>query len=330
MRTLRPAPFRGRVRPRAGATIGDSIFPRLRALSILLTALALLSLLPSARAAEPDFRLEGFPSGALGARQDDCRRAYAKARDWFGIDLDSAVTVRWATDPMQLRRHGVRNPESVAGLAIADSNLVILSAAALAPHPERLRPVLAHEICHLFVGAATARAELLPPRWLNEGIAMSVSGEWDLGLAWMSNHDSLLRDAMAADGVMPFRALEVGFPVGPFFQLAYAQSLSFVEWIGARQGEDGIRRLLQLLDDDLDPEPAFLKIYGMSLSAAELEWQKSIRRPGWARWIPSAGTVISFVWITVGLLMAAKFVRTRIQMRNTPDDEEELPPSEVR
>jgi hypothetical protein len=293
----------------------------IRAAHLLLAVLLGLAAPLPARAA-PAFRLEGFPPGAEAGLRAEAAAAYARARQWFGVELRGPVTIRWVRDAAEIRRLGVSSPGAVAGLALPESRLVALYAPALAARPGRVRPVLLHEICHLFFAEATARAELLPPRWLNEGIAMWISGDWDLGMDWRSGQDALLRDAMAAGGVLPFAELDVTFPDGPFFHVAYAQSLSFVEWMVRQGGETSLQRLLRLLDEDLDPEPAFAQVYGTSLPEAEEAWRDEIGGPGLLRRIPSAGTLITFLWIALALLVVARFVRTRIQLRRAPDDDD--------
>jgi hypothetical protein len=177
-----------------------------------------------------------------------------------------------------------------------------------------------HELCHLLFAKATARAAVLPPRWLNEGIAMWRSGEWDLGLEWRSRDSSLLTDAAAAGSLVPFRELDSSFPRGPFFHVAYAQSLSFVEWLVKRGGAAELRRFVQRLDDDLDPEPAFLEVWGLSIEDAEEEWRKSLGRSGWFRLLPSSGTLVTMIWAVMGLLVIGKFIETRIRMRRAEEE----------
>jgi hypothetical protein len=271
---------------------------------------------------ELDIVVEGLaPSSGL-ARQlaTETRDSYLEARVWFGVELRSPVIVEWLTDVEDLRRHGVE-PRSVAGLAKPSQGRILLVGPALT-RPARRRGVLLHELIHLLFAEATASAEVLPPRWLDEGVAMWRSGEWDLGLEWRANHADLLADAAAAGSVVPLRELDSSFPSGPFFHVAYAQSLSFVEWLLHREGEEGLRRLLHLLGEDLDPEPAFLQVYGIPLDEAEEAWRRSLER-GRLSFLPSARTIFTLLWGMLGLLLIVKFIRTRLQLRQTRDELEE-------
>ena len=73
----------------------------------------------------------------------------------------------------------------------------MLYAPALQSRPDRIVPVLRHEMWHLLFARATARATVAPPHWLDEGIATWRSGEWDLGADLARDH-AMLRDAAAA------------------------------------------------------------------------------------------------------------------------------------
>lgn len=270
-----------------------------------------------------EVRVEGVPASRPFAQQlvEQSQRVYEEARPWFEVELESPVTVEWVTDDAVLRRRG-GEPGTVAGLANPGENRIVLVASALT-RPDRVRGVLLHEFCHLLFARATERAAVEPPRWLNEGTAMWRSGEWDLGLEWRGNRANLLADALAAGTVLPLETLDASFPRGPFFRVAYAQSLSFVQWLVQRGGEGEFRRFLRRLDDDLDPEPAFAEVYGLSLAEAESKWLRSLGKRGWLAFLPSAGTLFTGLWAVLGVLVVVKFVRTRLRLRAAGDGLEE-------
>lgn len=276
-------------------------------------------------AREPQLVISGTAGNAAlqGHLEADSRLAYRTAASWFGRDLDGEITVVWVErgeEPSLLGRDLIG---SVAGLAEPSRRRVLLFAQALQARPYRLRSVLVHEFCHLLCAEVTARAEVAPPRWLDEGIAMWVSGEWDLGLEWRANHAALIADAATAGTLLSLRELDGGFPSGPFFHLAYAQSLSFVEFLLGREGEEGLRRLLLALDADLDPDVALGRVYGLSLDEAEKEWRDTLGRRGWLRWLPSERVLWGFAWTSLSLLVIVGFVRYRLRLRRLPDGHEE-------
>ena len=286
---------------------------------LLAVAFAVAGLLSPIAVSGESFVLEGHAPLPRERFLSLAEQAARNSEAWFEVELKRPVVVRWLTDPQEIARFS--GAGEVAGVAIAARNTVALMGPAFASHPERIRPVLFHEMCHLAFARATANAEVEPPRWLNEGLAMRISGDWDLGFAWSSSRSELLADAVAANSLIPLERLEVSFPAGPFFHLAYAQSFSFVDWLAGREGDEGLRDLVAAFDDDLDPEPAFRSVYGMSLAEAEKEWRASISRGGWLDFLPSARTLFASIWVLLGLLIMAKFVQTRIRLRRLPEDD---------
>ena len=275
-----------------------------------------------------DLRLEGVgPSSDFRVRLElESRHAYARAAAWFGEELSGPVTVAWVTDEGELGGLAVENPGAIAGAAQPSGQRILLFAPALAPRPERVPTVLLHEFCHLLFARATAGAAVEPPRWLDEGLATWLSGDWDLGLAYRGDHESLLLDATAAGSVIPFRRLDGRFPSGPLFSLAYAQSRSFVEWLAARDDEAGLRRFLDLLDRDVDPEPAFEEAWGLTLEAAEKRWKRGLGRSGPLRFLPSGRSMFAFGSVLAAVLVLVRWIRVRRQLHRMKDEEAPLPP----
>jgi hypothetical protein len=275
----------------------------------------------SASAVPPEFVVEGGASSALRAQiEAEAARAYLDEQPWFGVRLERPVTIHWVVDAEELGQIARDNPGAIAGVALPAESRILLFAPALAGRRERVGSVLEHEICHLLFDVATAGAEISPPRWLDEGIAMWRSGEWDLGLEWRARGSSLVADAAAAGSLLRFRDLDSSFPSGPFFHVAYAQSHSFVEWLVGRQGDRKLRLFVQALGEDVHPAPAFERAYGRSLADAEREWRDSLGRGGVLRFLPSGGTLVTMLWAGLGLLLVAKFVRTRIRLRRARDE----------
>lgn len=289
-------------------------------------ACAAIALAPAPAAADPDILLDGVPSGShlRTLLADEARAALREAGGWFGADVPGPVTIAWATDAADLAARAGGDPGPVAGLAVARHGLIVLYAPALQSRPDRIRGVLRHEVCHLVFAAATRRAEVEPPRWLNEGVAMRWSGEWDLGSSYLSDQSKLLRDANAAGHLLPFRSLETSFPTGPFFHVAYAQSRSFTDWIVRRGGDQGLLAFIDRLGKDEDPDPAFRAVFGLSLEDAEAAWRESIGGGGLGR-LPSTTAMINAAWMLLGLLIVIRFVVVRLRLRRALDEPEDAP-----
>jgi hypothetical protein len=281
-----------------------------------------------ARAAGPVWFVEG-PDLASGRRTfllSAVRDSYAREVPWFGRGLEGPVTIAWVEDPAEFRRRTGIDPATVGGVARPATNEIFLNARTFDTRPERIRSVLHHELCHLLFAAATAGAQVEPPRWLNEGVAMWRSGEWDLGFEQARRHADVLRDASAAGNLLSLEALDGSFPGGPFFALAYAQSISFVEWMLARGGEESLRAYLSRLDADEDPSPAFAAVYGIPLEEAEEEWRSAVGGGALGR-IPSGPALFGAFTTLFALALVVRWSvrRWRTARARGPDDDESGP-----
>ncbi len=300
-------------------------FPGLRAsvrrLNPIWIAAMLLTWPMPVRAADPVLFVHGLDpaSGLATLLRNESLDAFRELGAWFDTEVEGPVHVHWITDHDDLVRRLGGDPGPVAGVARGDRSEILLYAPALASRPERIARVVHHEVCHLVFHAATAGAEVEPPRWLNEGIAMWRSGEWDLGLEWR-DPVALVRDAAAAGSLLRLEEIDASFPSGPFFHVSYAQSLSFVEWLVRRGGEDGIRRFVDRLDADEDPGPAFAAVYGLPLEEAEEEWRDDVTGGGLG--LPSGQLLMNATFWGLGLLVMGRFVWVRWKLRRAGEEEE--------
>ncbi len=266
--------------------------------------------------------LEGVPqeSGLATLLRTESVRAHEEMSAWYGVSLDRPLTVRWIVEGEEMERRTGIEAGGVAGAARADRNEILLFAPALVSRPERIVPVLRHEMSHLVFARATSAAELEPPRWLDEGIAMWRSGEWDLDLAVRRDRAAWLRDAAAAGQLFAFEELDGRFPRGPRLPLAYAQSASFVDWLDRRSGGEVLRRFIADLGRDADLEVAARAAFGASLETLESEWREDVAG-GFLGRLPSEGALLSAACGLFALLLVATWVRKRRKLRRLPDDE---------
>lgn len=303
--------------------IGTPAARTLRATLVAVVAVVAVVALARGVSAEPRWLITGAEQSAdLEAfLRREVVGLHAEEAAWFGRTLPGEVTIDWVVDGPEFQRRTGRNPGAVGGVARADRGEIVLNASSFASNPQRIRSVLHHELVHLFFYEATRRAEIEPPLWLNEGIAMWRSGEWDLGFSPRQQHGDVLRDALAAGSLFSLAQLDHRFPDGRFFTVAYAQSRSFVEWLLARSGEDGLRNFLAELNRDRELEEAFLAVYGQSLEAAEASWRRSLGG-GIASRIPSGGALFGAFTALFSVLMMVRFVALRLRSKRRREEEE--------
>ena len=140
-----------------------------------------------------------------------------------------------------------------------------------------------HELTHLVVHQATANPFGDLPRWLDEGLAVYMSGELD---AEWRGYRELVEYLAAYDELMTLQTLSSSFPAdSELANQAYAQSGLVVEFIIDHYGKDAMARLLQIFSEGSTYDDALLAALGVDTYGLDNVWRESIgaspvRRPG--------------------------------------------------
>jgi hypothetical protein len=219
---------------------------------------------------------------------------------FFGAPLaaDYVVSIAPSRPAFVAASRGV--PAWGIGVAIPSERRVVLLATRAAPAGTSIGKVAVHEVAHLFIHEAGGDDV---PRWLDEGLAIFLSGEdrgasfWDLALA------------VVGDNAYYLSEIEVRFPAREgAAHLAYYESVTAVQFIVRRWGAESIPRLLRETRA-ADFEAASLSVLGMSPDAFEEAWEADLRhRTRWVVWTASGVPFASLF----ALLFLAAVVRKRI------------------
>ena len=219
-------------------------------------------------------------------------------RDWPGVTEIRVGMGRGEFEALALP--GGEPPGWAVALAYPTHRIVLLNAQTLA-EPEGL-VTLRHELAHVALG------QLAPqwPRWFQEGLAQNLTGE-----NFSMTHYTALFNAVAQEKVFRFEHLAEDWPDLPSdVELAYAQSAAFVGWLAARQGPEGMGRLVDEVATGQPFEQAFGKAFHSSLWVEELAWRDGLAaRYGWLPLTTSS----SLVWLGATGLVVAAWVRRRQQ-----------------
>jgi hypothetical protein len=162
---------------------------------------------------------------------------------------------------------GPGTPENVGGEAFAEIRTMF----ALIPPDEVsagwVGTVVPHELTHLVFDTATFNPYHSPPHWLNEGIATYVAQGYD-----PSSRDRV-RSAIAAGTLMPLDALVGAFPlVQDRFYLAYAESVSAVDFLIRRYGTAALERLVRAYGTGASDDEAFRAALGVNVEGFQAAW----------------------------------------------------------
>jgi len=155
--------------------------------------------------------------------------------------------------------------DNVGGLANPTTRTLF----ALIP-PDQLsyaQTVVPHELTHVVFADGTDNPYHSPPRWLNEGLAVYLSQGYD------SSDRALVSTAASSRTLMPLTALTGEFPTtADRFYLAYAESVSAVDYLVRTYGQAAIARLVKTYATGASDDEAFTAAFGVDTAAIGKAW----------------------------------------------------------
>ncbi len=190
------------------------------------------------------------------------------------------------------------------------------------PAAKTLQGLTLHELTHLMFAQALGDALGAAPLWLNEGIAVFLSGEWGPG------HEATLMEAAGQGRLISLSDIADSFPRDPMHSgLAYAESGAFVQFLAGAPASGRLARLLSALREEKDMPAAVLKVFGEPLDVLEQDWRVALGRSH--RWQPLWGQIGNMIFGLMAVLTIVAFVARRIhRARRIREDEDELFPWE--
>ena len=137
------------------------------------------------------------------------------------------------------RYAGSLSQTSVTGVALPEAGIIALKTPDITPGGSDYKGTLRHELIHVLLARNSGSGNL--PRWLNEGIAMVVSGEHRVGSS-IRVGQMYVQGRLIAYRDLFFVFLEPGKETE--FGDAYAQALSMTRFLMERIGEDAFWRVV--------------------------------------------------------------------------------------
>ncbi len=157
--------------------------------------------------------------------------------------------------------------------------------------------VIPHELTHLVIDTAAGNPYHFLPRWLNEGLAVYESQGYD------ASDRGLVSDAVKASTLIPLDGLVGQFPISADgFFLAYAESVSAIDFMVKTYGSDALVTLIRSYRDGRTDDEAFEKGLGIDTTAFAAAWLADLGAQAPARYGPQpapAGPIPS-AWLADG------------------------------
>ncbi len=162
--------------------------------------------------------------------------------------------------------------EWVGGQAIPELGTIVL---AVAPGDlAELNRSIPHEVSHQVIYQTTRNPYNVPPKWLDEGLAVLNQQAVD---GFLQSAFETARDNRT---LYPLRVLNGSFPADRQKSfLAYGQSVQVVRYIMKKYGEGAIGRILEAFKGGVSYDEAVQAGLGIGLDALDREWKLSIGYP---------------------------------------------------
>lgn len=223
-------------------------------------------------------------------------------RDWPGV---TELRVGFGREEYEaLALPGGHPPSWAIALAYPGRNIVLVEAHSVASGEGPL--TLRHELVHVALGQFGQGW----PHWFQEGLAQELTGE----RKWHVQQVATLTRAVTQDRVYWLDDLTAHFPhAADDVEIAYAQSVAFVEFLRDRHGTAAFQRLIERVAGGDHFEKAFGVAFSVPLSMEEAAFRKELpRRYPWWPLLLSGGTL---VWVISSVLVVMGWVRRRRVVR---------------
>jgi hypothetical protein len=188
----------------------------------------------------------------------------------LGIPLTDTVTYIITPTREEWRRITGGIPDWSQGISNPFYKVAILKSPRFGDPMHPFYVTAIHELVHLLLRSGKPDAYI--PRWLDEGLAQTLSGEslqLRTGLISQAVLSGRVHNFFQIERVMQMRASEAS--------LAYAESITAVDLLLKNYGWDGMRRYIAALRDGLDPDKASIRAFGIHIGEFEGQWFDYLR-----------------------------------------------------
>ena len=161
--------------------------------------------------------------------------------------------------------------ENVGGRASSEIRTLFALIEPSAIDSDWVEVVIPHELIHLVFHTAVDNPYHEPPKWLNEGIAVYLSEGYKEG------DRQSVRGAVADGSIIPLDGLTGQFPTTrEGFFLAYAESVSAVDYFIRTHGRDTLVKLVRSYQKGLSDDEAFQAATGRDVKSFNEAWLRDL------------------------------------------------------
>lgn len=162
---------------------------------------------------------------------------------------------------------GPASRENVGGVAYPEVRTMLAQIAPGSINDSWIRTVIPHELMHIVFANAVENPYHFPPKWLNEGLAVYQSE------GYRADRRGDVEAAVSDGRLLPLSALVGQFPTSfDRFVLAYAESVSAVDYLVRTYGRDELVGLIRSYADGVSDDAAFEAALGVDVAGFQAGW----------------------------------------------------------
>lgn len=235
------------------------------------------------------------------------RGNYPSLSSALGVELAGTLTVYVVSNQAQFEKLvGAGFPDWGLACALPSKRAIVLRDPRTVKAGKRsLEEVVTHELTHILLHWDLTGVHI--PRWFDEGLAMSQSQEWRMGM------DFTLAKAKLTGSLLPLREID---RVNTFWwqkaDLAYAESFSAVLWLEKSFGPTTIPKIIEGLRNDYSMSGAMWRATGLGLRDCENLWLQWVKRK-YNLLALFADT--SLLWLGLTILFVVAFFVKKLRQR---------------
>ena len=227
----------------------------------------------------------------------------------LGIDFEEKTKVYLAPSSREYQeiQPGEGVPSWSAGVAYPGLNLIIIkSPRAIKEGNIDLIKVFKHEFTHIALGRAFKGKGNIP-RWLDEGLAMYESREWNFSRTF------IMTRAVLTDSLIPLSEITHSFPKeADRARLAYSESFYLISYLINRCGRESFHQFIKEYSGGKRLKEVLMEVYGIRLAELEEKWRNYLKlRFSWIPIITSATTL----WFLVTIAFILGYLRKKKENR---------------
>jgi hypothetical protein len=223
----------------------------------------------------------------------------------LGIDFKEKTKVYLAPSFREYQeiQPGGKVPSWSSAVAYPSLNLIIIqSPKAINGKGIDLNKIFKHEFTHIALGKAFSKREEIP-LWLNEGLAMYESREWDFSRV------STITRAVLTDSLIPLSEITRLFPrEANKAELAYSESFYLISFLISQYGKESFHRFLKEYSGGKGLKNVLRVVYGIKWEEFEEKWRHYLKlRFSWFPIVTSTTTL----WFLVTIVFILAYIRKK-------------------